>query len=150
MSSENVTSGLRLSGWYTSARNVVISKRLAVLLAADRAEALALQPDRVGPVAHDRLDGVGAGVGRDVDVVSRAEPVEERVAHDPADEVRAMSRGLEPARERLGRGVGLQEAREPRGNGHVRILSGRARADRLDDERFELAVGTRTRPRSRR
>ena len=101
-------------------------ERLAALLQADGAEALALQPDRVSPVAHDRLDGFGPRVGSDVDVVLGTQPVEEHIAHDPADEVRAVTSGLEPARERLGRGVGFQEGCEARRNRHVRILSGRA------------------------
>ena len=56
---------------------------LAVLDAADGAEALALQPDGVGPARDDALDGVGPRVGRDVDVVAAVVPVEERVAHAP-------------------------------------------------------------------
>ena len=40
----------------------------AVLLAADGAEALPLEPHVVGPRPHEPLDDVGAGVGGDVDV----------------------------------------------------------------------------------
>ena len=75
-----------------------------VLATADGAEALALQPDRVGPRPHDPLDDVGTGVGRevDVDVFPVAErPVEERVAHAAADEVALVPGVGEQARQLL-------------------------------------------------
>ena len=43
-------------------------ERHTVLLAADGAEPRALEPHVVGPAAHDRLDGVGSCVGRQIDV----------------------------------------------------------------------------------
>ena len=49
MSSANATSGLRESAAYASARWVVISYSRSPCLAPDRAEPLALGPDRVGP-----------------------------------------------------------------------------------------------------
>ncbi len=74
---------------------------LAVLLAADRAEPLALQPHRVGPRAHRGFDRIGSGVGRDVDVDVVA--VEQGVAHAAADEVGAVPALGEPRRKLLRR-----------------------------------------------
>ena len=63
----------------------------AVLLAADGAEPLSLEPHVVCPRAHDALDHVRARVGGDVDVFRR--PIEQRVAHAAAHQV-ALVTGL--------------------------------------------------------
>ena len=127
MSSENVTSGLRLSGRYTSARNVVISKRLAVLLAADRAEALALQPHRVGPRPHDRFDRVGPRVGRDVDVV--------RCRGRGARRARCRRRGTRGGRPRAG-------ARRAAGSVSPARRSARAGRERRSQPPIVAAAGS--------
>ncbi len=74
---------------------------LAVLLAPDGAEALTLQPDRVGPRTHQCLDRVGAGTGGDVDVGDVA--VEQCVTDAAPDEIHLMAGGLEARRELLRR-----------------------------------------------
>ena len=101
---------------------------LAVLDAPDRAEALALQPDGVGPARDDAFDGVGTRAGRDVDVVAALVPVEEGVAHRPTDEVRAVAFGAQQPGQFLGRGAWLEEPRQPRGKVHACILAGVAPA----------------------
>ena len=133
MSSEYATSGLRLSGRYTSARNVVISIAHAVLAAADGAEALALEPDRVGPRPHELLDDVGAGVGREVDVGRLA------VAHVRS---RKASRTLPAHEEALVAGVDEQARELLRGRRGVeqRPQAGRERGHRHHSRR----LGTRT------
>ena len=68
MSSENVDLGLAALGPVHLGAERRDLDAHAVLAAADGAEALALEPDRVGPRPHDALDDVGTGVGRDVDV----------------------------------------------------------------------------------
>ena len=55
---------------------------------ADRAEALALRPQVVGPAAQQLLDLLRAGVGGEVDVAAEL-AAEQQVADDPADEVGA-------------------------------------------------------------
>ena len=92
MSSEYVTSGLRLSGWYTSARNVVISNvwppfcnptvpKRWPCSQTESAQSQARSPRRRRGGRRSRCRCRSRG----------AEPVEEHVAHDPADEVPAMS-----------------------------------------------------------
>ena len=56
-------------------------------LGADRAEALALRPHRVGPAVEQRLDLRRAGVGGEVEVVAGRLDAEQEVADRPADEV---------------------------------------------------------------
>ena len=114
MSSENVTSGLRLSAWYTSARNVVISNRSPSYSAPTVPNRSPwIQTASAQPFTVRSID-VRPGVGRDVDVRARAVAVEERVAHAAADEVRPVPRVREPARELLRRRLRLEVAREPR------------------------------------
>jgi hypothetical protein len=72
---------------------------------ADRPEPLPLCPDRFGDVGHDRLDFVGQGIGREVDVnrVVRRQPARtsgDGVAHRAADEVDQLPGGGEPVDER--------------------------------------------------
>ena len=77
-----------------------------VLAAPDRAEALSLEPDRIGPRSYETFDDVGPGVGGDVDVGNLAvaqRAVEERVAHAPADQVALVAGVGEQARELLHR-----------------------------------------------
>ncbi len=98
MSSPKVTSGLRLSGRYTSERNVVTSMRTP-------RRSHPIVPNRA-PWSHTcsahprtrRLDRVGPRVGREVDVGRDA--VEERVADAPADQV-ALVAGLHESRREL-------------------------------------------------
>ena len=81
MVGENTTSGLRLSGRYTSAGNVVISRTRAVLAAPD-SQPLPLEPDGIGPRPHDRFHDVDHA-GREVDVdvfVVTAGPIDARRA----------------------------------------------------------------------
>ena len=102
MSSAYVTSGLRLSGRYTSARNVVISK-------VSPSFSQPMVPNR-WPWVHtssahgrDQLDDrLGTGIGRDVDVGPIA-TVEERVAHAAADEEGPVSGRAQPAGQCVGR-----------------------------------------------
>ena len=103
MSSANATSGLRLSGRYTSARKVVISKSRVVLPAADGPEPLALEPHLVGPVPHETLHLVRPGVGGDVDVafLVRAQ-VEEGIPDAPADEEALVAGRYQPPGQLLG------------------------------------------------
>ncbi len=121
-SSEYFTSGLRLSGRYTSARNVVISITVSSLRHPDRAEPLPLEPDRVGPTADDLLHRVGTRVGGEVDVGSLAvarHPIEERVAHAPAYEVALVARVGDQARELLRRPRRVEQRLETgRDRGH--------------------------------
>ena len=118
---------------------------LPVLDAADGPEALALQPHRVGPGRDDARDRVRAGVGRDVDVVAVVVPIEERVAHDAADEVGAEALRAQPPRELLGRGVLLEEPRQPRRKVHACILA--VASDRGSICYREKRVRTRRPPR---
>ncbi len=73
-------------------------------LGPDRAEPLALHPHGVGPRTHDGFDGVGVGIGGEVQVLGVAQTVQERVAHDAADQIEAESSRREPLgqRARLG------------------------------------------------
>ena len=88
MSSENVTSGLRLSSRYISARKVVISNRSPSFSAARRCRTArpGATPRRPSPSPGCSITR-RPGVGRDVDVGIGADPVEERVAHAAAHEV---------------------------------------------------------------
>ena len=61
----------------------------------DGAEAFALGPQGVGPPAERRLDLLGRGVGREVEVLGQAVAAQEQVAHRAADEVQAMIAGAE-------------------------------------------------------
>ena len=70
---------------------------VAVLLAADRAEGDPDLPDRVRPGPHDLQYVLGAGIGREVQVV--AEPPEQRVPDRAADEGKREPRLLESAGE---------------------------------------------------
>ena len=137
MSSEYATSGLRLSGRYTSARNVVISMRDAVLAAADGAEALALEPDVVGPRAHELLDDLGTGVGGDVDVglvVAHARS-RKRVADAPAHEEALVPGVGEQARELLHAATRRRAAAARRGGiaviGTILVGSGTVTAETI-------------------
>src|SRR5205085_10314599 len=85
---------------------------LAVLLTADRAEPLALEPYRIGPTGDDLLDRVGPGRGRQVDVIDGA--VEKRVSHTPADEIRGIAVGAQARRELLSRRCRLEEPAQTR------------------------------------
>ena len=118
MSSENVTSGLRLSGRYTSARNVVISKCSPSLRATDRAEPLALQPYRVGPAARP-IASIASGRASVVDVDVRRSSRSSSASRTlpPTRYERCPARG-EARRELLGRRTGLEEAREARRHTH--------------------------------
>ena len=119
MSSPNTTSGLRLSGRYTSARNVVISKLSAVAHRADGSEALALQPQVLGPAVEHRFDRVGTGVGCEVDVA----PVEltsgDGVAQPAADEVERVTRVGEAGRELLSGASSARYGARREGSGAV-------------------------------
>src|SRR3954470_21328592 len=77
------------------------------LLRADRAEPLALGPERVGPPLQQRLRRLGPGVGREVDVGHVDVAVDEQITHDAPDEVQAVTGGGEA----LGQGAGLFENR---------------------------------------
>ena len=123
MSSENATSGLRLSGRYTSARNVVIS-----IVVPSRWQPTV--PNRL-PCSHTwsahgrtrRSTSSGPGVGGDVDVdvlVVAHDPVEERVAHAAADEVALVARVDEQARELLHRRRRVEQRLEASGDLHHR------------------------------
>src|SRR5262249_32791219 len=101
----------------------------AVFLATDRSEALALEPHRVGPASYRRLDLVGTGGGRDVDVGDLA--VEQRVAHAAADEVGPVPALGQTRDELLRRRVGFEEALQAR---------------RYRGHRAIVAVGRRPRP----
>ena len=86
----------------------------AVLAGTDRAEACPLQPDVVGPAAHQALRLVGAGVGRQVDVGARLGPGgEQRVTHGAAHEIQRPPGAREAARQLLG---GADEGAEPLGH----------------------------------
>ena len=109
----------------------MISNCWPSLLAADRAEPLALQPHVVGPLAHDRLDRVRARVGGEVDVGLGVDPIEEGVAHRPAHEVALVSGRAEPLGEVAGGRPRFEEARQARRRGHAPIVVGRLAAPRL-------------------
>ena len=123
MSSENTTSGLRLSGRYTSARNVVISSRRC--RPCDSPTVPKRWPCSQTASAHGRtsaLHDVGAGVGGEVDVdvlVVAPRAIEERVAHAAADEVALVARVGQQARELLrGRRRVEQRPEAGRDRGH--------------------------------
>ena len=78
-------------------------------LGADRAEALALGPHRVGPAGQDALGLGRPGVGGAVVVAGDVAP-EQQVAHGPADEVELVAGGDEPLGERLQLGQHRGEA----------------------------------------
>jgi hypothetical protein len=71
----------------------------ATLEQSDGSELFALSPDRVGPTPHDPLDVVRPGVGGEIKVVFRAQPSEDGVAHDAADQVKAKTGLLESGRD---------------------------------------------------
>ncbi len=65
----------------------------------DCPETPTLVPHRVGPSGHQGFDVVRSGVGGEVEIGVVVQPAEHGVAHHPADEVEAESRGLKPGRE---------------------------------------------------
>ena len=69
-------------------------------LSADRAELLALGPDRVRPSVQAALDLRRASVGRQVEIEVAATRRDEQIAHGAADEVQPVSGLTEPRRER--------------------------------------------------
>ena len=70
----------------------------AVALRADGAEAPALEPQVLGPAVEQRLDGVGTGVGREVDVVlaEARDPRSRRAASRRRDRASAPPRRSAP------------------------------------------------------
>ena len=126
MSSANVTSGLRLSGWYTSPRNVVISMRRPSFWAADRAEALALEPHVVGPAAARcprRRRGGRRWRGRRR---RRRRGRGRRRAPVPPDQVALVPGRDETVGELPGRGAGLEVAARSRAGTSIDHHSRRA------------------------
>src|SRR5205814_8106576 len=89
-------------------------EELSVLAGADRAEALALQPQRVGPAPDDGLSLLGPRVGREVPLGPL--PAQDRVANRTAHEVEVLAGGLESLRDRARL---VRQRREPVGD-HAR------------------------------
>ncbi len=68
--------------------------------AADRAEALPLRPDGLGPAPHQLLDPVGRGVRRQVEVDRRRVPATEEVPDGAAHEIDPVTGRREAGRQR--------------------------------------------------
>ena len=122
-SSAKATPGLRESGRYTSARNVVTSNSTPSISAPTVPNCLPWSHTlSVSPPQH-LLDLVGAGVGGDVDV--GRPPIEEGVADAPADQVALVPGRDEAVRERTdGRSLVEQRPQPRRDGGHGVILAG--------------------------
>ena len=102
----------------------------ALALRADGAEALALEPQVLGPAVEHRLDRIGTRVGREVDVVARQLPSGDRVAQPSTDEVEGVAGTREARRELHQRRVVVQVRRKTRGSFAVTPRFSRVRGSR--------------------
>src|SRR5262249_30058761 len=80
---------------------------------SDGPEAPALIPDRVGPTGYQGLDVLGPGVGREIQVSTVDEPIDDGVPDHPPDQIEAEA-GVSEARRQAGRLLdqGLQPLRD--------------------------------------
>ena len=124
MSSAKATSGLRLSGRYTSARNVVISNSTPSISAPTVPKRLPWS--HTLSVSPRSTCSTSSGRASVVTSMSRVgAPIEEGVADAPADQVALVPGRDEAVRERTdGRSLVEQRPQPRRDGGHGVILAG--------------------------